>query len=482
MSFKKVVSVGIGIACGAHVGLARAQTCYVLASETSCTNTHNVHGTLANWVIAGGTYNTNDADNSTIAGGWYNTIDEYCSYSTIAGGASSILSYTTWGETYGFIGGGVDNLLQVVQGSGAATASYNVIVGGNQNAITGSWASFIGGGAYNSIGSTTTTGGNYATILGGASNTVTTNGGGAFIGGGASNKVDGTNSSIAGGEDNTASGYGGTIFGGQSNSTNGNQSTAAGGNTAATGYWSLVMGQDSLASGTASLAIGETNEATGTLSMAVGRNAQANESYCFVWSDAVVPTLGCELYGTGGGLTSNVFVVGSTNGAEFVTGYSGGTYSGVYIGANQGAWNNLSDRNAKKGFESVDTRDVLEHVLALPITTWRYNGERRGVAHMGPMAQDFYAAFHLGDDDRHISTIDPDGVVLAAIQGLHGEVVRKDEAIASLSAGVATLEKVNVDVNQRLASLAEASAAESRRVASLEKQLAAIEARMGLGR
>jgi regulator of replication initiation timing len=44
------------------------------------------------------------------------------------------------------------------------------------------------------------------------------------------------------------------------------------------------------------------------------------------------------------------------------------------------------------------------------------------------MAQDFYAAFKVGEDDRHITSIDEDGVALAAIkalavqnQGLHAE-------------------------------------------------------------
>ena len=35
------------------------------------------------------------------------------------------------------------------------------------------------------------------------------------------------------------------------------------------------------------------------------------------------------------------------------------------------------------------------------------------------MAQDFYAAFAVGADDKHISTVDADGVALAAIQGLN---------------------------------------------------------------
>jgi hypothetical protein len=37
---------------------------------------------------------------------------------------------------------------------------------------------------------------------------------------------------------------------------------------------------------------------------------------------------------------------------------------------------------------------------------------------MGPMAQDFWPAFGLGEDPLRIGTIDADGVALAAIQGL----------------------------------------------------------------
>jgi hypothetical protein len=35
------------------------------------------------------------------------------------------------------------------------------------------------------------------------------------------------------------------------------------------------------------------------------------------------------------------------------------------------------------------------------------------------MAQDFKAAFGLGNDDRSIGTVDSEGVALAAIQGLN---------------------------------------------------------------
>jgi len=77
-----------------------------------------------------------------------------------------------------------------------------------------------------------------------------------------------------------------------------------------------------------------------------------------------------------------------------------------------------SDRNAKENFTSVNARDVLEKVAALPITEWTYK-TLAGARHMGPVAQDFRATFGLGNDDKGISTVDADGVALAAIQGLN---------------------------------------------------------------
>jgi hypothetical protein len=53
--------------------------------------------------------------------------------------------------------------------------------------------------------------------------------------------------------------------------------------------------------------------------------------------------------------------------------------------------------------------------------------------HIGPMAQDFHAAFGLnGSDDKHISTVDEGGVALAAIQGLNQKLAEKDAQIQNL--------------------------------------------------
>jgi hypothetical protein len=84
-----------------------------------------------------------------------------------------------------------------------------------------------------------------------------------------------------------------------------------------------------------------------------------------------------------------------------------------------------SDRALKEGFQPVDPRTILAAVATLPIERWSYKGE--AARHLGPMAQDFAAAFSLGADDRHIFTLDAAGVALSAIQGLH-DLVRVQQA------------------------------------------------------
>ena len=105
------------------------------------------------------------------------------------------------------------------------------------------------------------------------------------------------------------------------------------------------------------------------------------------------------------------------------------------------AFNNSSDRNLKEQFKPVDSREVLERVANLQITSWNFKQDA-STRHIGPMAQDFYSAFNVGTDDRHIATVDEDGVALAAIQGLNEKLKEKDAQIDSLAKRLANLEKL----------------------------------------
>ena len=61
--------------------------------------------------------------------------------------------------------------------------------------------------------------------------------------------------------------------------------------------------------------------------------------------------------------------------------------------------------------------------------------------HIGPTAQDFRAAFNLGIDDKHIATVDADGVALASILALYQLVQEKDRQIEQLQTRVTHLER-----------------------------------------
>ncbi len=91
---------------------------------------------------------------------------------------------------------------------------------------------------------------------------------------------------------------------------------------------------------------------------------------------------------------------------------------GVTLSSGGGSWESVSDRNLKENFRSIDKQDFLEKVGMLDISNWNYKSQDETIRHIGPMAQDLYAAFGLGDDEKRINTIDADGVALAAIQGL----------------------------------------------------------------
>lgn len=98
-----------------------------------------------------------------------------------------------------------------------------------------------------------------------------------------------------------------------------------------------------------------------------------------------------------------------------------------------------SDRNIKSNFAPVDNRDILLRVAGLPIETWNYNDQNPSFRHIGPMAQDFAAAFGVGEDDKHINLVDANGVALAAIQALYEMIQQRDVEIVELRAAVSAL-------------------------------------------
>ena len=96
----------------------------------------------------------------------------------------------------------------------------------------------------------------------------------------------------------------------------------------------------------------------------------------------------------------------------------------------------------------VDTLSVLESVSRMPISSWAYDSDPSGVRHMGPMAQDFRAAFGLGDSERSYYSVDAHGVALASIQALYAIVQEENRRIGKL-------ERDNAELRQELQRLGE---------------------------
>jgi hypothetical protein len=147
----------------------------------------------------------------------------------------------------------------------------------------------------------------------------------------------------------------------------------------------------------------------------------------------------------------NEFTARASGGVRFFTDTNATT--GVALAPGSGAWSSLSDRNAKENFASASAREILDQVAALPLATWNYKAQGAGVRHLGPTAQDFHAAFGLGENDRTIATVDADGVALAAIQGLNhklDERVKEQAAeIQELKVRLAALEQVVLKLSAR---------------------------------
>lgn len=114
-----------------------------------------------------------------------------------------------------------------------------------------------------------------------------------------------------------------------------------------------------------------------------------------------------------------------------------------------GVWTNASDRKLKNNFEKLDAQDILHRVNQLQIQRWHYIADPEGISHIGPVAQDFHKLFNVGDDTT-ISSIDPSGVALLAIQALTQMDKERDAAIAKQQQQIDELKMMAAGLQQAL--------------------------------
>ncbi len=422
--------------------------------------THSVsfgHNTSATGNFSGslgGDNNVAGDDYAAISGGQNNTVNG--PYGFIGGGLQNIAL-----KSSSVVGGGYSNTAsgqQSIVGGGqsnTASGTLSVVVGGSNNSASGSNATIVGGG-------TNAANGNTSFLGGGSGNKA--NATSAYVGGGQSNSVTGNYSSLVGGQNNRVGSVESSIVGGNSNKIYGSNQAFLGGGLSnqilsSSGYSSLLGGNTNTISSSTYASIaggqnntissapwgfvagGNSNSVLGSYGFAAGRRAIANDQGSFVWGD------------------SQNLDISSTSTDQFIVRAQGGIYLGkssvpvidashiidTSVGTyldNTGNWANASDRNKKENFITLNAQEVLDKVVSLPITKWNYKIDPNKHLHIGPMAQDFYSAFNLGDSDKVIYSIDEAGVAFVAIQKLYRLIQEKETRISSLEKRLEALEKL----------------------------------------
>ena len=351
--------------------------------------------------------------------------------------------------------------------------SPNLIGGSPVNFVSAGFigATIAGGGAISFDGASYTNSvtSDFGTVSGGNANTASYYG---TVGGGGGNTSRGLEfATVGGGEDNTSGGSWATVPGGKDNFAVGDYSFAAGRQAQALhqGAFVLADSQNAAFSSTANdqyliraqggVGINTNNPNGASLSVAGNRtgvapNAFMNPIVVFEnTSTAVGSSPALRVIVDGGDSPSGALTV-SANGTGNIAQFGNRTAFVVNI-ANDGtltckALIQTSDRNAKENFTTLDAQTVLARVVAMPVTEWNYKDDAADKKHIGPMAQDFHAAFGLnGSDDKHISAVDEGGVALAAIQGLNQKLAealkRRDAENAALKVRLDKLEKMILD-------------------------------------
>jgi len=120
-------------------------------------------------------------------------------------------------------------------------------------------------------------------------------------------------------------------------------------------------------------------------------------------------------------------------GTHIETWLSGAVYGHIFV--------STSDVNLKTDFREVEPAMILERLARLPVESWRFTTDSNGTRHIGPTAQDFYKAFALGGDDKHIVVTDEGGVALAAAKALNERLHDAQKELAREKALTARLQQ-----------------------------------------
>ncbi len=483
---------------GGHGNKVYGQSSVIVGGGTvSLGDTNVVWGNVSGIVV--GTQNVVTGDSALIGSGRANRID--AAYGVIGGGKENQIPSAA---AFGFIGSGWknvagDSFAVVVGGYGNKALRYgSVVVGGgvynsggttDSNVADGVMAfigtglgnriaappfvppdygglfSFIGTGSYNSAGFITFIGTGsqnnalYKAFVGIGTSCYAGGGdGGAFIGAGTHDTVLGTGAIVNGYRNKVLDAYG-FIGTGQDNMIDSgavyNAFILTGlGNYVKGRYSGVLSGLSSYVVGDHSLAFGPHDTVNASFVFAFGSNIKtSNENYRVYLFDSTSAYSG--------------FLVINRRDGDFPihVGTNTANGNGAYLTAG-GVWTNASSRAFKDRFEPLSGAEVLEKINRLNIQAWYYKNTQE--RHIGPVAEEFHQQFQVGDlshpdHEHYLSALDVAGVSLLGVQVLYRRQQELEQRLAQLEAE-------NQLLKQRLAQLEQRSSSYLESVVTNESQ------------
>ncbi|MDF2771977.1 MAG: hypothetical protein K0S86_1471 [Geminicoccaceae bacterium] len=267
---------------------------------------------------------------------------------------------------------------------------------------------------------------------------------------------------------------------GPNSKASGSSAVAIGQGTVASGVLSIALGHEAKATALTASALGDKANAAGIGATAIGSNAEAGGDFSVAINGGKATAvraaainggiasgensiaigraadtngqIGSIVVGADGTLTPvtatgpNQFVVRAPGGAYIYT--SGNHSTGVSLPFGASAWASVSDVNRKENFRTMDGEEVLAKIAGMAVSEWNYKTQGDSIRHLGPMAQDFYRAFGLGESDTTITTTDIDGINMLGVQALERRTVALDRENRALRSELADL-RADLDALRR---------------------------------
>ena len=206
----------------------------------------------------------------------------------------------------------------------------------------------------------------------------------------------------------------------------------------------VAIGNNVLVEGATAWVVGRNLTGNGHFSTVIGSNASSDAKVgSFVYGDnSTTDTLR--------NTASHQFMVRADGGFVFYSNVA--LTMGVELASGGGSWSMISDRNKKFNIQLLTPIDYSPQFDNLAVLSWNYIG--KNTVHVGPIAQDFYSTFGVGEKPYLINMIDSDGATFLGIKKLNDEINNQptstevEEVIKKIDNEKAKLDEIEQRINE----------------------------------